>query len=255
MLGAQKFSNDHLPEGVTLDPTRIAVCGESGGGYAARAAGIFAEPKPRAVFLQYAMGGELLDDHWLAIKDKSTTPAQFQNATRESVADMLDTPQKSISYDPMIALGEDSVSPGQGPSMRAGLLPYWLVAGELLDFVLGEKLSSTLRQFPYAERFTAIPEHLQKVILQSQLDASFPPTFLLHGKEDSVILPDESRRTHDRLEELGVKVVLREVDGAGHTLTKPLSGRPNPNEAPKLVEGAEECLKEGFGFLLTELRS
>ncbi|KAH9835055.1 Alpha/Beta hydrolase protein [Rhodofomes roseus] len=57
-LSDPSFSTAYLPDGISLDPTRLAVMGSSGGGYAAMAAALYAQPKPRAVYLLYAMGGD-----------------------------------------------------------------------------------------------------------------------------------------------------------------------------------------------------
>ena len=67
-LADPTFSQKYLPDDIQLDPTRIAVIGASGGGYAARAAALYAQPKPKAVFLLYAMGGEFPSDHWVSAK-------------------------------------------------------------------------------------------------------------------------------------------------------------------------------------------
>lgn len=259
-LAAPDFSSKHLPQGVALDSGRIAVVGESGGGYAARAAGIFAKPKPRAIMLQFAMGGELLDDHWLSIKDASSTPAECKGVRRVALASLLDEPQQPISYDPLIALGEEPLFPGQKPSRRRMLLLYWLVHGELVDQVLGQNLSHDLRKLAYDQRMDAIPEALRPAILQSQLDETFPPTFLMHGKADTLILPRESQHTYQKLRQLGVRTELELLDGADHGLREPPSKEkramlPGPNSVPKLVDGAEEIQKKAFEFILSELRA
>lgn len=126
-LASPSFSQTHLRPGVTLDAARMAVSGESGGGYAARAAGIFAEPKPKAVLLQYAQGGQLLDDHWLAVKDKDVPDPEGGIVARESVAHLLDETQAPISDDPMPFLGDDAP---HGDSGRTKLLLWWWRTGK-----------------------------------------------------------------------------------------------------------------------------
>ena len=256
-LAAPDFSLKHLPPGITLDPARIAISGESGGGYAARAAGIYASPKPRAVLLQFAMGGQLLDNHWLSIKDDLSTPPG-PCVTRELIAHLLDKPQQPISYDPMVVLGDEPLDPDQPQSMRTAVLRYWLVNGELPDYVLGTALSHTLRSLPYERRIDAIPEALRPAILQSQIDETFPPTVLFHGQEDDLILSDESRLTYERLVELGVRAKLYLVEGAWHCLIKPpeVDGQMvwDLNNPPRLVEGAAEVQMKAFDFVLRELR-
>ena len=255
-LADPDFAAKHLPTGLALDPSRIAVVGESGGGYAARAAGIYASPKPRTVMLQYGMGGDFLDDYWLAVKDPMSMPWPIKPACREELAEILDTPQQPISYDPFIFHGEVPLFPGQEQSKRVVLLPYLIVAGELLDYVLGEKISSVLRELPYEERLGVIPERLRPAILQCQLDEHFPPTVLLHGEADDVILPGESQLTYDRLKELGVSVELFLLDGAGHGLkdTSYTNETPRPGDKPRIVGGAEEVQNKAFQFVLRALQ-
>lgn len=241
-LASPAFSRKHLPSGVLLDTSRIAVSGESGGGYAARAAGIFAEPKPAAILLQYAMGGQFLDDHWLAVKD-GPIAANFPNVTAEAFEQLLTQPQDPISYDPMPSLGDDAPN---GDSRRSMLLLLWWQTGELLDYVLGVKISASLRKKPFNERAEAIPAALRKALLQTRLTSSFPPTFLCHGKDDSLILPAESEFTHQHLRDLNVESELHILDSAGHALMDVQS----PGE---VTHGAHDLRKKAFNFLIRNL--
>lgn len=245
-LASPNFSETHLPAGVTLDAGRVAVSGESGGGYAARAAGIFAEPKPRALLLQYAQGGQLLDDHWLAVKDHDAPDPTGGIVAKESVAHLLNEKQAPISDDPMPFLGDDAPN---GDSGRTKLLLWWWRTGGFVDVVLGVNgMSRFLRGLSLPQREGYIPEALSGAILQTQLTESFPPTFLMHGKEDKLVLPAESQLTYGRLEELGVEVELHLLEGAGHTLI-------DETDPPKLAAGAEEIQRKAVEFLLGKLKS
>lgn len=244
-LASPSFSETHLPPGVTLDATRIAVSGESGGGYATRAAGIFADPKPRALLLQYAQGGQLLDDHWLAVKDRDAEGPGGENVAREDVAHLLDRQQEPLSDDPMPLLGDDAP---KGDSGRTKLLLWWWRTGGFLDVVFGiNGISRFLRSFKLAQRENHIPEALRPAILQTQLDEDFPPTFFLHGKQDTLVLPAESRLTYDQLMELGVEAELHMIEGAGHTLI-------DEKDAPNLAAGAREAQRKAVEFLVYKLK-
>jgi len=48
-----------------------------------------------------------------------------------------------------------------------------------------------------------------------------PPTLLIHGTDDPVIPPSQSRLLRDRLQKEGVKVQLEEVKGGGHEFIGP----------------------------------
>ena len=250
----------NLPTGIMLNVERLAVVGESGGGFAARAACLYAVPKPKAVLLQYATGGECLDNHWLSVKDEETWPvpgAPF--VKREMVAHLLDEPQAEISVDPLLSLGDEPLAPGVPQTMRSAIFLYWLKEGELLDHIVGQKISHVLRELPYGDRLAALPEHLRPAVLQTQIDGKFPPTFLLHGKKDTLVLPAESRNTYDTLERAGVEVESEEVENADHALTKPRGENGtrafDPSKPPPLVAGAEESQKKAFDFLLKHLTS
>lgn len=245
-LASPSFSGTHLPPGVTLDTSRIAVSGESGGGYATRAAGIFAEPKPTALLLQYAMGGQLLDDHWLAVKDRDVPDPEGGIISKESVAHLLSGPQEPISDDPMPFLGDDAPN---GDSGRSKLLLWWWRTGGFVDVVLGVNgMSRFLRGLSLAQREGYIPETLRLAVLQTQITENFPPTCLLHGKDDKVVLPAESQFTYDRLKELGVEVELHMLEGAGHTLID----EKNP---PNLAAGAKELQQKAVDFLIHKLKA
>ena len=244
-LAAPTFSQTHLPEGVVLDEHRIAVSGESGGGYAARAAGIFAEPKPRALLLQYAQGGQLLDDHWLAVKDRDVPDPEGGIIARESVAHLLNETQAPISYDPMPFLGDEAPN---GDSGRTKLLLWWWRTGGFVDVVLGVNgMSRFLRDLGVAEREAHIPESLRGAILQTQLADDFPATFLMHGKDDRLVLPVESELTYERLKELGVAVEMHLLEGAGHTLI-------DERDPPNLAEGARELQRKAVEFVVRKLK-
>ena len=245
-LTSSGFSEKHLPAGVALNASRIAVSGESGGGYAARAAGLFAEIKPVALLLQYAQGGQLLDNHWLAVKDKDVPDPVGGIIAKESVAHLLNQPQKPISYDPALALGDDAPN---GDSGRVQLLLWWWRTGGFLDVLLGVNgMSRSLRRWTLAQREAYLPEDLRLAILQTQLDENFPPTFLYHGKEDKLILPSESQLTYDRLQELDVEAELHLLPGAGHGLF-------DTNDPPKLVPGAKVVQRLAVDFLVGKLKA
>ena len=246
-LASSSFSETHLPKGVTLDATRIGVSGESGGGYPTRAAGIFAQPKPKALLLQYAQGGQLLDDHWLAVKERDVPDPEGEIIPRESVAHLLDHFPEPISDDPMPFLGDDAP---KGDSGRTKLLLWWWRTGGFLDVLLGVNgMSKVLRDRPFEQREAYIPRALRTVILQTQLTNEFPATFFLHGKDDKFVLPAESQVTYDRLKGLGVEVELHMVEGAGHTLID----EKNPANPPKLAAGAEEEQQKAVEFLVRKL--
>lgn len=206
--------------------------------------------------LQYGMGGEFLNDYWVSDKDPSTIAPAINIVTRESLANLFDHPQNPISYDPIAIMGDPPLYAGQEPSNRVMLIGYWIKSGEILDQLLGAKISASLRSLPYEARLDVIPEKLRPAVLQCCLDGGFPPTVLVHGTADEIILVEESKLTEETLTQLGVKVELLLVEGAGHSLKDPAEQYvlPKPGEKPTLVEGAEEALEKAFAFVLSELQ-
>lgn len=246
-IASPDFSTKHLPSGISLDPTCIAAVGESGGAYVARAAAIYGEPKPKVLLLQYGMGGQLLEDQWLAPKDHDFPSPRASRAGAESLAHLLGKPQKPVSYDPILSLGDKALP--SGDTNRMSLLLYWWKQGELLDYILGENISASLRELPFAERAAAVPEALRPALLQERMTSSHPPTFLLHGKDDPLVLPSESILTYQRLKELGVRARMVIVEGASHALMDSNSPPPPPKFAP----GADEVREDALKFLESEL--
>ena len=242
-LASPNFSQDNLPEGVTLDASRIAVAGASGGGYPAYIAGLYASPKPKAICVHFGTGGQLLSDFKLFVKDR---PMPFPGAdliTDENMAHFFNKPLSPVS-EATLEFTQDTVT---DQNNRLRLFPAFWRQGTMLDYILGRHgISASLRNLPLAERMNAIPPELHAAIPQSQFSKDYPPTFLIHGALDDVVLLKESQTTYDRLRELGVKVELRVVEGAAHELI-------DPNNMPSDAPGAAEVREEGVRFMEREL--
>lgn len=190
------------------------------------------------------MSGQLLDDHWLDIK---TSPRNFPGEdfiTDELMAPLFEKPLSPVSDIP-ISMSEDGMFLTE--DNRVGLLTLFWKKGNYLDYLLGEPgISAHLRTLPSSERADAIPEHLRRAVVQTQFKDDFPPTILIHGDQDTLIKLTESQTTYERLKELGVKVELIVVEGAGHVLMDPLN-------FPNQVVGAAEVEEKAMAFVAEEL--
>ena len=62
------------------------------------------------------------------------------------------------------------------------------------------------------------PNHLQALFPQFNVDASWPPVFLVHGSIDTAVKLEESLNMQRLLNNAGVDNVLRIVEGAEHSL-------------------------------------
>lgn len=244
-LASPSFSSTYLPRNITLNPSRIAITASSGGGYPARAAALYAEPKPVAFLSQFGMGGEFLSDHWVKVQTGSMKFAGLDsnNINEEKVAPLLgDIPPTSDA--PLVLLPNKTVEDKEG---RINLFLHWWKRGEFLDHVLGHPVSEALREMSsYEARTSNIPKALLPALLEAQIDSSFPPTYLIHGAFDPIVLPSESEATYKRLKELGVEVELDIVDGAVH-------GLMDTNIPPALVTGGAAAQQRGFRFLQMKL--
>lgn len=243
-LARPTFSREHLPGNVSLDASRLAVIGFSGGAYLARAAGIYAEPKPKAIYSMYGMGGDFLSDHWLATKDAYLMTPGANKVTQDMLTHLLAPSVSRTAEAPVKICSDERMSDDEN---RWYLFTDAWHNGNLLDFVLGEPISATLRALPYAERLAAVPPHLRPALLEDQINATFPPTYLVHGTLDHIVLQGESEKTYRRLRELGVPAVLDIVPDADHGLiTRTVPPLPAP--------GADEAQERGMDFIEGLLR-
>ncbi|KAJ3031792.1 hypothetical protein HDV00_008122 [Rhizophlyctis rosea] len=236
------FSKNYLPSNIKLDGTKIAVAGFSGGGYPARAAGFLA-PKPKAIMSVYGMGGDWLLDHWLQPNQPHPTINFIFPEDPVKIAALLATKPASIGDSPVSV-----VPPGQfvDDLGRMGLFTAWVNNGTILDTLTTKTgLSATLRALPYGSRYAAIPTQYKPLFLEYLYTKSFPPTVLVHGTADDVVLPAESEKTYNQLKALGVTTQYLTLAGAGHGLVD-ATGQPYP--------GSDAILLQGANFLLQQLR-
>ena len=186
----------------------------------------------------------MLDDHWLAVKDRDVPDPEGRIVTRDSVAHLLKE-QEPISDDPMPLLGDEASNGDRG---RSQLLMWWWRTGGFIDVVLGiNGMSKWLRGLSLAQREGFLPAPLGTAILQTQLTEEFPPTFMMHGQDDKVVLPNESVLTYETLMELGVEVELHLLEGAGHRMI-------DEKDPPNLAAGAIEIQQTAVEFLVQKMK-
>ena len=238
-LAGKSFSNE-LPDGVSLDTSKIAVTGFSAGAYSARAACLYATPKPAVMMSVYGTGGDWLLDHWTSGRPV-TSIAKF--VALESVPEFL-ADQTVISEDNVPVIVEDGKS-----RSRFALTVRWELDGTFLDGCLGRPgLGRMLDEVKYEERANVIPEDLRPAFLQLFVDETYPPSVFVHGTADEVVSPEESVHHHETLERLGVNSELFLVQDGGHGLMELGKGRPRPAAgATEAYIMALEFIDEVFG--------
>ncbi|CAG8122465.1 unnamed protein product [Penicillium salamii] len=196
----------HLPQSVTLDTARIAVSGFSAGAYSARAACVYAHPKPAVLLSVYGLGGDLLLDHWTRGRPP-TSIAKF--------ADLDEYPR--LLADKTV-ISDDSEG-GTGFSNRFTLTVRWELDGTMLDGCFGAPgLGARLDALDYSRRDAAVPEDLKPGFLQSFVTENYPPSVFVHGTADEVVPDQESVHHHEQLVKLGVKSKLCLVKDGPHGL-------------------------------------
>lgn len=103
----------------------------------------------------------------------------------------------------------------------------YLQLGTYLDYYTGEhnpSLSSVLlaahsQEGESEEVLSELVQGKHRFLFpQFAVNASWPPTFLAHGSNDSAVLVEESRNMHKQLQQFGVRSVLNVIEGAEHSL-------------------------------------
>ena len=230
-IAFEEFQNA-LPDSIALDTDRIAVTGFSAGAFSARAACIYAEPKPAVLMTAFGSAGDWLLDHWTVGRPPTT------------IAKLVDLDQVPKLLADKTVVSEDVPTHGF-MSYRFALTVRWELDGTFLDNCLGRPgLGAELNQLRYEERAAAIPEDLKPAFVQLFVSASHPPTVLVHGTADEVVPDQESVHHYEQLKKLGVKTELILVDGAGHGLVDLSSGFP-----PKPAKGKDEAYGRAAEFI------
>ncbi|KAJ5176699.1 uncharacterized protein N7482_002576 [Penicillium canariense] len=220
-----------LPESIALDGNRIAVTGFSAGAFSARAACVYADPRPAVLMTAYGTSGDWLLDHWTVGRPATT------------IAKLVDLEQVPKLLADKSVVSEDA--PAQGIFNRLALTVRWELDGTFLDGCLGRPgLGAELNKLPYEERAAAIPEDLKPAFLQLFVSADYPPAIFVHGTSDEVVPDQESVHHHEQLKKLGVKTELILVKDAGHGLADLNSGFP-----PKPAKGKEEAYHRAAKFI------
>ncbi|KAF8306824.1 alpha/beta-hydrolase [Clavulina sp. PMI_390] len=231
----------------TIDHENIVVFGSSAGAYPARLAGLWIEPRPKAIALIYGRSGDFLSPSYLkaptswpeAITSNPSVNAAITELLRPSPGSKLRPEWDIVEKDQAQCTPLSATTPGGVRESRI-LWAAMMAEGVVLDYVtgipgLGARIREALAKENLDETATSearevllvqqgiVPSQAREVIPQLQLTTPefkskppFPPTYLLHGLEDSHVLPLESQRMYDQLQEQNVSVEVAWVPGEGH---------------------------------------
>ncbi|KAJ3777291.1 Alpha/Beta hydrolase protein [Lentinula raphanica] len=245
-----------------IDAGRIAAAGSSAGGTCAYFAAAHVEPKPVAILSLFAMGGDILNAQYLSPKTEPflrgrplldpTRSKDYLYPFSPSVASDIVTDSPLAFHPPTDTL------PALPANPRMALALLYLQLGTYLDYYTGEhtpSLSATLRDVcpsPDAQTNPGmkklilrkhIPPQHHAIFPQMNVSASWPPTFMLHGAEDTAVPVTESKNLYLMFKHWGVPARLRIVDGEDHFF----------DQGPDAEQKYGEIFDEAAGFLVRKL--
>ncbi|KAF8586306.1 alpha/beta-hydrolase [Ramaria rubella] len=211
-----------------IDIEKIGVIGTSAGGLCAHLAGIHANPKPKAALTMYGMGGDFFTPHYLTPKcipffrgrellDRVT----FSEYVFPHSRSLPSTASSQLSY-----YGSDHSIPGYPSNPRMLLARLYLQLGNFIDYYTGElqpSISDSLKDHltsntdgSLTDWPSLIPSHHQPLFPQLNV-SSLPPTFFIHGSQDTAVPLHESCSLHRQLQSEGIVTVLKICDGMEHS--------------------------------------
>ncbi len=189
-----------------IDPDRLATAGGSAGGYLTLMTGFCLEPRPRALVSYYGYGD--ITTPWYS------KPDEFYR--RQPLV------PKEEAYR---CVGSRVLSEPPTPNQRGRFYLYCRQQGIWPKEVAGHDPHSESKWFdPYCPI--------------RNVTAKYPPTFLVHGTDDTDVPYAESKNMAARLAESGVAHELITVTGAGHGL----SGA-KPEKVAQIARQAAEYVK------------
>jgi acetyl esterase/lipase len=203
-----RWIHDSGPGLFGVDPHRVCIAGASAGAYLSLLAGCKFEPRPRAIASLWGFGD--ITAPWEAEPSE-----HYRKATMVPYAEAKD----ALSRSPIpTASGED----------RSLFYLYCRQQGVWLQEVTGHSLQdglNWLRQY--------CPAH--------HIGPDFPPTILVHGKDDTDVPASESDNLAAMLQSRGVTHTYHSLPGVGHGFS---------GASVELVQSTERAVAE---FLRAQL--
>lgn len=187
VLDAWRWMAERGPALLGIDPARMAVAGGSAGAYLSLIIGLRAPSPPRAIVSFWGFGD-------------ITEPWEAEPSAYYLSGDLVSRDDAWASVP-----GTAAVSEGSTPVSRSTFYLYCRQQGRWLQEVTGHDPKESPRWF---DDWCPV----------RQIDAAFPPTMLVHGRDDTDVPWEQSRDLAGRLREAGVEHELIVVDGAGHGL-------------------------------------
>ena len=196
---------------LNVDPDRVAVMGQSAGGYLTQLAGVHWAPRPKALVSFYGYGD--ITGHWYS------EPDPFYRKTFPLLS----------KEEAMKAIGEKEISEGMAMD-RMRFYLYCRQQGTWIEEVTGiDKDPKSKAYDPFCP--------VRKV------NKKYPPTLLLHGDKDTDVPFELSVQMAEALKKHGVRHELIRMEGRGHGFDMGDGGLNDP-ENRKAFERVLEFLEE-----------
>ncbi|MBL8230004.1 MAG: alpha/beta hydrolase [Bryobacterales bacterium] len=185
---AWKWLKEEGPKRFAADTSRLSVMGQSAGGYLTLMSGIVLRPRPRALVSFYGYG-DIAGD-WYAKPD----PFYSQ--------------QPAVSKEEALAVvGTQEIAEPPPGKDRLRFYLYCRQQGLWPKLVTGYD--------PHKER-----RDLRRFCPLDRIDASYPPTMLLHGDKDTDVPFQQSQLMTEALKKLRVPAAFVQMSGMGHSFDR-----------------------------------
>jgi len=205
---AWRWIHESGPELFGADPRRVCAAGASAGAYLSLMAGCSFSPRPRAIASLWGFGD-------------ITAPWEAEPSAHYRTADLVERSDALAS----LALTPTPTTNGKDRSL---FYLYCRQQGQWLPEVTGHSMPQDAAWF---SRYCPL----------RGIDAAFPPTVLVHGRDDNDVPATESDAIAQRLQEERVAHEFHSLPGIGHGFA---------GASPELVESVETSV---VNFLLAQV--
>lgn len=211
---AIKWVSEKGPEVFGADASKVAVAGQSAGGYLTMMAGL-CEPRPKALISYWGYGD--VDGDWY------TKPSEFYRTSIPLIT--KEDAYKAVNLDANGA----PLTKSQAPQNRGQYYRYLRQNGLWTKEVSGFD--------PAAE-----PRKLDPYCPVRNVTDKYPPIVMIHGTADTDVPCQESKDMAEALKKSGVRHELILIEGAGHGL-----GNGDKKKVADAYARATEFIKEHLG--------
>jgi len=216
----------------------VFLSGSSAGGYLALTAGALVRPPPTALHLVYGMLDPTLPRYSRTGENIWGAPPMDTAPFRLWLREELPKQKARAGY---------AVPQGSPADFRVQLMSVFHQDALFLDYMTGE---AGLGEEVARAGAQAVPErHRRLFVAAFGLSGDLPPTFILHGKNDSAVTVENSMVTGERLRGLGVEVHEEYPDKAEHGFESRPGRIDVEGDGSRLPAAQVQSLRRAIAFL------